>query len=217
MKRGLEAKIRRLVERESKAKATKEWSDVLSTMEAPPFNYRFDHVTQTVQVAKYLAKETGADLDVVVMAAWLHDVARPGIIIPDDALPLGEEGAEIAREFLLAERVDTVMVDRVCEVIQKHVGYTQKAPLEPLEAQIVWEADKLTKIGLVNIVRFIINNIRFEPNTSTESILHRVPEILSLSREIAACMHTEPAKRLARAWIQNIEFFIDRLESELNL
>lgn len=229
MKTGLEKKIRQLVEQESTAAALNEWRDHLSTMNAPPFNYRFDHVVQTVSVAKYLARETGADLDVVVMAAWLHDVARPGIIIPDGAPPHGDAGAEIAREFLLGEGVDSVTVDRVCDAIRKHVGYTLKAPLEPLEAQIVWEADKLTKVGLVNMIRHIINSTRFEPNTITGDLLklvaHPSPtrggksrwEPIPLLREIAACMHTEPAKRLAQKWIQNVEFFIKRLESELFL
>ncbi|MFX1475176.1 MAG: HD domain-containing protein [Promethearchaeota archaeon] len=217
MKRGLESKIRTLVERESRSQAMDEWSEFFRTMDLPLFNYRFDHVLQVVRIAKYLAEETSANVDVVVMAAWFHDIDRPGIDNPPTPLPHGVGGAERAREFLLGEGVDSATVERVCDAIRKHPGYTLKAPLEPLEAQIVWEADKLTKVGLVQTVRSIILSTRYEPNPTMEGILEQVRKALPQLREIVASMHTEPAKRLAKAWIQNIEFFINKLEGELNL
>ena len=194
--------------------AVEEWKSLLSNLDVPPYNTRFDHVVQVVKVAKYLAKETGADLDVVVMAAWLHDVAKPGTGgVPDH----GEAGAEKARVFLLSEGVDPVTVERVCDVIRKHVGLTLKAPLEPIEAQVVWEADKLSKLGLTGVVHDIIAGIRYDPYKGIDGILARMQNALPLCREIAASMNTEQAKRLAKDRIRSFEHFIKSLENELNL
>jgi uncharacterized protein len=103
----------------------------------------------------------------------------------------------------------------VCDAIRKHGGYTRKEPLEPLEAQIVWEADKLTKIGLTSIIRHIINGVRYEPNPTMKEILKRVKKWMSSLGEIAACMVTEPAQRMATQRLRNYEEFVESLEKEL--
>ncbi|MHA2180602.1 MAG: HD domain-containing protein [Promethearchaeota archaeon] len=214
MKSGLEDKMRELIERESAAEAMKEWSTFFNNLDVPPFNYRFDHVEQSVNVAKQLAKETSADYDVVVMATWLHDCASPGTTGPPGSIH-GEAGAKKAHEFLLKEGIDKKTVERVCDAIRKHGGYNLKKPIEPLEAQIVWEADKLTKMGIIKVIQQIILWIRYEPNMSMGGILEEVRKSCEIAREIAACMQTEPGKRIAKNRVKNVEDLIVRLESEL--
>jgi hypothetical protein len=75
MKSDLEKKMRELVIGESASAAMYEWSNFFTGLKEPPWNYRGDHVVEAVEIAKQLAKETSADLDVVVMATWLHDCA----------------------------------------------------------------------------------------------------------------------------------------------
>lgn len=223
MKPCLEDKMRQLVERESAAAAIEEWSSSLNGLTVPPFNYRGDHVVQVVNVAKQLAKETSANYDVVVMAAWLHDCAKPtteGKPTAEGFSKHPEKSAMKAREFLLKEGIEEPIVDRVCDAIRKHGGYSLEETLEaiePLEAQIIWEADKLTKLGLTTVIHLIINGVRYEPNNSVQGILKRVQKPMPIWRKIAASMRTEPGKRIAEYRIKNIEDFIDRLEKELYL
>lgn len=217
MKPGLEDKMRVLVMGESASAALEEWSQFLSDLEVVPYNYRGDHVAEAVNFAKQLAQETSADLDIVVMATWLHDCANPNTA--GTPLPTGithsEACASKAREFLVGEGIDAPTVKRVCDAIRKHVGYTLENPLEPLEAQIVWEADKLTKVGLTSVIRQIINGVRYEPNPSMKEILQRVQKVMPWMQKIAASMMTEPGKRMATMRLRNSEDFINRLEKEL--
>ncbi|MGY5852720.1 MAG: HD domain-containing protein [Candidatus Thorarchaeota archaeon] len=212
---GLEEKMRDRVLRESSATAIEEWTDFLNRLDEPFFNYRGTHVVEVVRVAKYLARENGADYDVVVMAAWFHDVSKSSTT--GGGAVHGKDSANIAREYLLKEGVDSEIVEKVCDAIEKHVGLTLDEPLSPLEAQIVWESDKLVKIGIIGMLFNLINGLRYEPNSNMEGFLERTEEVLPLLRKIAASMNTEVAKRMANDRIHNYELFIKLLESEINL
>ena len=40
------------------------------------FNYRWEHITTVVTLALRLAELTGADVEIVEAAAWLHDICK---------------------------------------------------------------------------------------------------------------------------------------------
>jgi len=48
----------------------------IGDVQAPIFNYRFEHTFAVVKMARWLCPLTGADLDIVECAAWLHDVRK---------------------------------------------------------------------------------------------------------------------------------------------
>ncbi|MFX1476224.1 MAG: HD domain-containing protein [Promethearchaeota archaeon] len=212
---GLEARMKARVLKESAAVAIEEWTDFLNRLDVPFFNYRGTHVIEVVRIAKYLARETGADYDVVVMAAWFHDVAKPST--EGTGGPHGQECAAVARTYLLKEGVNPKVVERVCDAIEKHGGYTRDEPLTPLEAQVVWEADKLAKLGITSMIFYLINGLRYEPNPNLDDILERMRNALPGLRKIAASMFTEPGRRTAKARMRNYESFINLLERELNM
>ncbi|MFQ5978135.1 MAG: HD domain-containing protein [Candidatus Heimdallarchaeota archaeon] len=212
---GLEDRMRARVLQESAFVATEEWIDFLNRLDVPFFNYRGTHVTEVVRIAKYLARETGVDYDVVIMAAWFHDISKPGTIGGGGVH--GKEDANTAREYLLKEGVDSDVVEKVCDAIEKHLGYTRDEPVSPLEAQIVWESDKLAKLGITSMIFHLINGLRYEPNANMDGILERMRKSLPGLRKIAASMNTEPGRRIANARMRNYESFISLLESELNM
>lgn len=213
---GLEERMSAIVLQESAAVAIEEWTDFLNRLDVPFFNYRGTHVTEVVRIAKSLARETGADYDVVVMAAWFHDIAKPSTA-GGDGEDHGKNCANTARKYLLKEGVDPEVVERVCDAIEKHMGYTRDEPVFPLEAQIVWESDKLAKLGITSMIFHLINGLRYEPNPNMDGILSRIRKTLPVLREIAASMNTEPGRRIANDRMRNYESFINFLESELNI
>ena len=220
---GLEERMSAIVLQESAAVAIEEWTDFLNRLDVPFFNYRGTHVTEVVRIAKCLARETGADYDVVVMAAWFHDIAKPSTTGGGEdhedpkkrAQQHGKDCANIARKYLLKEGVDPEVVENVYDAIEKHIGYTRDEPVSPLEAQIVWESDKLTKLGITSMIFHLINGLRYEPNPNMDGILERIRKTLPILREIAASMNTEPGRRIANDRMRNYESFINLLESEL--
>ena len=109
----------------------------------PSSRYGFEpygnHFVPVVKYAKLLAKEFGADEEIVTLAAWLHDI---GSIIH------GREdhhvtGARIAVEKLREFGYPEERIELVKECIFHHRG-SQGMELTTIEEQIVAEADALS-------------------------------------------------------------------------
>jgi len=214
MKDGLEEKLKQLVVSRTSTASREEWLKAQQESEVPLFNYRYSHVSQVVAVAKDLAKAPGADMDIVTTAAWLHDFAKPGM---SEVPGHGETSAKDAREILLKEGIDPDTVERICDTIRKHVGLTLDSPLEPLEAQILWEADKLVKLGVTVLAHTIVYMQKARPGFSLKDLADELRDYLDLAERIAASMNTERAQELARIRLDTMRSISELLDSELLL
>jgi uncharacterized protein len=130
----------------AKAQAVQEGRKLwkLGEGEPLPFDYRFEHVAQVTAMALRLARALKADLEIVEAAGWLHDVRKQE---PQHALA----GAAAARTILAETDFPPSKIEAVVDAISKHEGLFREEnapPLEPLEAAILWDADKLTKLGV---------------------------------------------------------------------
>jgi uncharacterized protein len=109
-----------------------------------PFDSRFEHVSQVTALALRLGRALHADLEVVEAAGWLHDVRKQE---PNHSMA----GAAAACTILSATDFPPAKIEAVADAIRKHEGLYRKPgepPLEPIEAAILWDADKLTKLGV---------------------------------------------------------------------
>jgi HD superfamily phosphodiesterase len=137
---------RDLAEERALAESLEEWQ--WQERDDPvPFAYRWEHVQEVVRIALALAAAESATADetlVTEAAAWLHDVCK---LVPEHA----DAGAEEARTVLTATDFPPHLVDDVVSAIAQHEGLTRPAgspPLAPLPAALLWDADKLSKIGM---------------------------------------------------------------------
>ncbi len=118
----------------------------------------FNHVLRVVKMAEYLARLEGADVEVVRAAALLHDIARPADANHTKSLTMSAEAdknhagmaARQARHILAGEAPD--FVEAVVHAIEAH---RFRGNIEPctLEAQILFDADKLDAIGAIGVAR----------------------------------------------------------------
>jgi len=215
MKENIEKSLSKIVEITTRKAAIEEWRIAADKQKIPLYNYRFDHIKEVVDLAKYIAAGTDANMDVVILAAWLHDIAKPGV----GGIPAQHHGiasAEIAEEILLEEGIDHETISLVTDVIRKHVGLTLKETLEPIEAQILWEADKTFKLGLVGLLQQVLNGVRIFPGENLKEINRRLREFLPLAADIAACVVTERGKEVSMERLQRLHLLADMLDSELN-
>ncbi len=97
------------------------------------------------------------------------------------------------------------------------MGLTLDEPIQPLEAQVIWDADKLTKLGIVGIIHFLVNGIKVNPLETLEEVTTTVKEFLPLAARIAASMNTHAARILADERIAHLVSFADMLEKEMAL
>jgi uncharacterized protein len=158
----------------------------------PIFNYRYEHTYAAVLLARWLAPQVGADLDVVECAAWLHDVAKR----------LKDPGSKDTHALDASARVPGILQDTdfpaekipaVRHAIEHHVGLKLAKRLAPIETACLWDCDKLSKIGAASLIHFGCISGAFQPITTAE-ILRRGTAWLDLARGIVASFNTEPAR-----------------------
>ena len=172
------------------------------------FNYRWEHVQSVVTLAMRLGELTGADLQVVEAAAWLHDVRKEA----GESHP--REGAKFAREFLPQTDFPKKKIKRVARAIEDHMGLWRDEPLTKLESMVLWDADKLAKIGLTAVFHWTGLALAGNKTRTLADLIARGRSAEWQAKTVAS-MHTEPARRAAKSRLKSYQWLWDSLEAEL--
>jgi uncharacterized protein len=108
----------------------------------------FDHVLRVLALAERIGQAEGADMEIVRTAVLLHDVGRAQA----DAKGLDHAavGAEQVSEILKGQ--PSAKLESVVHAVAAHRYRTAPQP-ETLEAQVLFDADKLDAIGAVGVAR----------------------------------------------------------------
>lgn len=172
-----------------------------------PFNYRWEHVQAVVTTACKLAELTGADREVVEAAAWLHDIRK------DAGESHPQAGAAYARQFLPQTDFPPHKIEAVAAAIEQHMGLWRDEPLTELTAQVLWDADKLTKIGPMAWVHWAGRYLSADRPATTPHFIDNARSQTWRAKTVAS-MHTEPARRAAAARFAAYEALWDEIAAE---
>jgi uncharacterized protein len=125
----------------------------------------FDHVLRVYRLAESLALAEGADIEIVRAAALLHDAnhKRPAAIIPQRTKKgKGEprfahqfDAAKLAHQILETEGWSLERIKAVQHCIRSHRFRANSETPSTLEAQVLFDADKLDAIGAIGVARAI--------------------------------------------------------------
>jgi uncharacterized protein len=107
----------------------------------------FDHVLRVAAMADRIAQAEGADRDVVQAAALLHDIG-----LGEGRAGHETSAANRAKEILQLQGHNETFCDRVAHAIEAHRFRSGPAP-QTLEAQVLFDADKLDAIGAIGVAR----------------------------------------------------------------
>lgn len=109
------------------------------------------HIQRVWTLAKKLARLEGANMEIVELAALLHDVADRKLNDGDE-----EVGLRKVRTFLMDNGADKITTKEVLSIIEGY-SYTahlrNKKGMDTLEGQVVQDADRLDAIGAIGIAR----------------------------------------------------------------
>lgn len=123
-----------------------------STPDDPPyFNYRLEHVLQVERDAMRLLGSVGGDEEVVLASVWIHDRFQPQYLDNNHAA----EAEQWAREHLSAFGFPGEKVEAVCYSVANHSNPPGSIPEVAEEARMLWDADKLSKVGAVSVAAFM--------------------------------------------------------------
>ena len=168
----------------------------------------FDHVERVFNLCLHIGVREGADLEVLALAALLHDIARL-MESRGEVQDHAKAGAEIAEEYLKKAGYPEEKLKNVVHSIEAH-RFSRGPEPQTIEAKILSDADKLDAIGAVGIARVFMYSGEHGRDIAA-SLRHFEEKILKLKD----LMYTETAKKMAEERHRFTEEFIKRILLEI--
>ena len=153
-------------------------------------SHGIDHTERVVRMCRIIGKDEHADMDILIPAALLHDIARP--LEQKKGLPHETEGARIAEAYLASICYNPKLIPTISAAIRSHRFRSDEKP-ETLEAKILSDADKLDALGAVGIARTFMRATEHGGGIS-DAIVHFHDKLLKLKD----LMYTETGRNIAK-------------------
>ena len=190
-------------------------------------SHDLDHTLRVMNNAeKLLSFYPEADADAVRLSALLHDIGRPEESAQCGKCCHAELSAKYASEILEAANIPSDIAATTVNAIKRHRFRRGEAP-DTLEAQILYDADKLDSLGAVGLGRAFLfaghcnarlHNTESEalssPPYSKEDTAFR--EYLVKLRFVPEKMFTLEGKKIAALRLQFMKDFFSALDAEIN-
>ena len=117
----------------------------------------YEHVLTVLCLAEMIARQEGADLEIVHAAVLLHDATPPLAAVSLHHGAGRQEhhlsSAEFARQVLAAQGWSEERITEVQHCIRAHRFRDEREQPQTLEAQVLFDADKLDAIGARGVLR----------------------------------------------------------------
>lgn len=180
-------------------------------------DYRLEHSYRVANIAKKIAQEEGMDVEGMVIAGLLHDVAYCEEFQGEDGwLNHGRKSAQIARPFLVDMGLPNELVQEICYGIAIHVDDNADFPGEKTAfAETVGDADNIDRFDAYRIYEGL-QYTKFS-ELSLEEKTEKVNETLA---KLEKYEHLELGTKTAtEMWKEKIVFqkeFYQRLRGQMS-
>jgi uncharacterized protein len=199
----------------------------------------FDHIVRVYRLAELLAAAEGADMEIVRAAALLHDAqdtawleAAAGDSPTNNAHERRsnhqQSAALFTQRILQSEGWSKARIDAVLHCIRAHRFRDDSENPDTLEAQVLYDADKLDAIGAIGAARAVAYAVKAsQPIYSPPSALFMQTgktqageahsayhEYIYNLRTIKDRMYTTAGKRLAAERHRKMSDFFEQLQTE---
>lgn len=183
------------------------------------------HIQRVVASAKKLAAKEGADLNIVIPAAYLHDFVN----LPKND-PRRKQASRLSAEAACAYLRDIgypeQYLDAIAHAIAAH-SFSAGIPPETIEAQVVQDADRLDALGAIGIARCFSTNAKMgtayydgldfsasmrEPDDRLYAIDHFYVKLLNLPD----MMQTEAGREDAHRRAAFMRAYLAQMQNEIS-
>lgn len=203
-------------------------NEIKSQFEGDSSGHDWSHIMRVYNMARHIQKSEGGDLEVVELAALLHDIS-------DHKFNGGklDEGGKVARALLLDLGYDKGKAEQVKYIVDNvsYKGANTPSEMNTLEGKIVQDADRIDAIGAIGVGRTFAyggykNQAMYIPeleakmhdsfeeyaNEKTCTINHFHEKLLLLSSRL----NTTTAKEIGKIRHQFMEDFLKQFYTEWN-
>ena len=187
-------------------------------------SHDWEHTLRVYRLCEHIGEAEGADMEVLLSAAYLHDIGRCYQDATNGAVCHARKGAEMAPQVLAGVQLTDKQVDHIVQCIRTHRFRDDSVP-QSLEAKILFDADKLDAIGAVGVARAYLfaGEVGARLHTSAVGIENSQPysrddtgyrEFRVKLCKIKDRMMTSEGRKLAEERHRFMEAFFDRFLEE---
>ncbi|WP_039960301.1 HD domain-containing protein [Brevibacillus sp. BC25] len=174
----------------------------------------WQHNLRVMAMCERIGREEGADMEVLRLAALLHDIGRA------EERQTGECHAEIsarlAGEWLSERSMTEAFISRVQSAILAH-RFRKNRPPHTLEEKVLFDADKLDSIGAIGVARvFAYTGVIGQPIQSDDPNQHTpYKEYTWKLQRIKDKLFTTTAQKIAEDRHRFMKTFFEQWEWEV--
>lgn len=186
----------------------------------------WDHVLRVYNLALLIGKKEKADINVVKVAALLHDIKRSEEMLSNGKFCHALEGAKEAEKILQSLGLEKKFIAAIKHCIEAHRFRNDIEPTS-LEAKVLSDADKLDALGAIGVGRGFLwsgkhglrlhntdpNVIRRNKPYSREHCLYA--EYMIKLRFLKDKIFTKTGHKIARERTIFMKNFLERLDKEV--
>jgi len=184
----------------------------------------FSHILRVYKNATIIGREEGADMQVLLLAALLHDVGSEKKHTSKQGESVGQ-GKRSVEAFLVSIGLEEEAREKVLYAVDVH-RFSGKIVPVTLEARILQDADRLDAIGAIGIARVFLTGGALgrelynpddpfcrarEPDDAKWNLDHFYKKLLKLEFG----MHTKSGKKLAAGRTTILRRYLWDLEEEI--
>jgi len=190
----------------------------------------WSHVQRVHDLALRIAKKEKADVNIVRIAAYLHDIGRKEEFDSKGKISHVERGAQLADQILSKYNISEEDKNNIKHCIHAH-SYRHGIKPETIEAKVIFDSDKLDSIGAIGIGRAFLFSGRLGSNclyTGREKELVKNAGSYGFTKDDSALLEyyfklkniknkiiTKTAKKIAKERHDYMAGFFKRFELEI--
>lgn len=185
----------------------------------------FAHIRRVIATCRKIGIEVGADLNILLPAALLHDVINVPKNHPD-RIKASEMAAKEAAGILATIGYDQGEIDRIYVVITEH-SYSLGRPPSCLESAVMQDADRLDALGAIGLMRMVTCGARFgskyyhadEPIAQSRPLddkAYTIDHLYTKLFHLGEKFNTAAARREGQRRIEFMRSFVAQLQAEIS-
>jgi uncharacterized protein len=185
----------------------------------------FSHILRVYRNARFIGEREGADIEVLLLAALLHDAGSGSKMAKGAKAESVSRSLNIVEDFLIKKGIAEGVRKKVLYAIEVH-SFSRGIVPATLEARVLQDADRLDAMGAIGIARVFLTGGSLkrelynpkdpfcrsrEPNDERWNLDHFYRKLLKL--ELG--MHTETARAMAKERSTVMRRYLSDLQKEI--
>lgn len=115
-------------------------------------SHNWEHTMRVVNLCRHIGSKEGADMDVLLTAAYFHDIGRDAQDSSCGIICHAKKGAEIALPIVEQLPFLNEQKENIIHCIRSHRFRGDQIP-QTIEAKVLYDSDKIDAIGAIGIAR----------------------------------------------------------------